>query len=318
MLNTPVVFIIFNRPDVTARVFETIAAVKPRQLFVIADGPRGDFEIQKCKDTRAIIDQVDWDCDLRTNFSTKNLGCKKRISSGLSWVFEQVDEAIILEDDCLPSQSFFPFCEQLLEVYQQDERVMMISGNNYLPDSCKVDYSYYFSRDPQIWGWATWKRAWQKYDARLNLWQEAKSQGWIEDVYNSPLEYAFWQHRYDKAFSGKVDSWAHFWAFTCLAQNGLVIRPEKNLVSNIGFGPEATHTRRDNILSNYPKDEIDFPLRHPKAFLRNAQFDRCEFQRVMLKHKNPDGKKQIRSIFLRFITALYLSRLKIKKLMIGK
>lgn len=311
-MNTPIVFIIFNRPAQTSRVFQAIAQAKPKKLFVIADGPRNEAETQKCVETRAIIDRVNWDCEVITNYSEQNLGCRKRIKSGLDWVFEQVESAIILEDDCLPSSSFFHFCEQLLKTYDHDERVMMISGNNYLPENCKIGGSYYFSRDAKIWGWATWRRAWQKYVDDINVWRRVGSAGWLEEIFDDPIEFAFWQHRFSKAFEGKVDSWGLFWSFTCLINNGLVIRPEKNLVMNIGFGDSATHTQQKNLQSEQPADEIKFPLQHPTEMLPNLRLDRCEFQRLVLKRNKPNGQKHLKNLIYKTVSKVYDLRLKIK------
>ena len=160
-LKTPVAFIIFNRPSLTQIVFNTIRQAKPKQLFVIADGARFPEEKEKCQQARDIIRQVDWDCEVLANYSDVNLGCGKRISSGISWVFEHVEAAIILEDDCLPHLSFFRYCENLLDYYRDDERVMAIGGDNFQDGNKKTPYSYYFSKYPHVWGWATWRRAWK-------------------------------------------------------------------------------------------------------------------------------------------------------------
>lgn len=175
-LNVPVLLLIFNRPDTTQRVFHEIRGASPLQLFISADGPRenkpGEFE--KCQITRDIVRQVDWDCEVYTNFRDKNLGCKIAVSSAIDWFFENVEEGIILEDDCLPSFSFFRFCEELLEKYRDDERIMQIGGTNLLSEWQRSDDSYYFSKYGAIWGWATWRRAWQYYDVNMKLWPEVK------------------------------------------------------------------------------------------------------------------------------------------------
>ena len=168
-LSTPVAFIIFNRPDTTARVFAEIAKARPPKLLVVGDGPRAnrDGEADRVAEARAIIKNVDWPCEVLTNFSTPNLGCKKRVSSGIDWIFEQVEEAIILEDDCLPDPSFFQFCEEMLARYRHDDRIAMISGDNFLFGQVPVPESYYFSRYCHIWGWASWRRAWKDYDVNI-------------------------------------------------------------------------------------------------------------------------------------------------------
>ncbi len=171
-LETPVAFIIFKRHDLTERVFQAIREAKPKKLLVIADGPRFPEEAAKCQKTRDIIQQVDWDCEVLKNYSEVNLGCRQRISSGLDWVFSQVEEAIILEDDCVPAPSFFSFCQTLLDYYRDDNRIMVISGDNFQDGQSRTDYSYYFSRYNHCWGWATWHRAWQYWDFNKNKWLE--------------------------------------------------------------------------------------------------------------------------------------------------
>ncbi|WP_317189876.1 hypothetical protein [Mycobacterium avium] len=172
----PIIFMIFNRPDTTRKVFERIRAAKPEKLLVIADGPRASRpgEAEKCAATRAIIDEVDWDCEIERDFADTNMGTCPRISSGITRAFELVDKAVILEDDCVPSPSFFEYCADLLDRYENDERVMMISGNNHLFGHADITDSYYFSRYPHVWGWATWKRAWAKYDVKMTHWPEIR------------------------------------------------------------------------------------------------------------------------------------------------
>jgi hypothetical protein len=170
-LTTPVAFFIFNRPDTTEQVFSEIVRVKPHKLLVIADGPRSERqgEAEKCSQARSIIDRVNWDCEILTNFSEINLGCKVRVSSGIDWVFEHVEEAIILEDDCLPDPTFFRYCQVMLDHYRNDQRIGMISGDNFQNGIKRNMDSYYFSRYVHIWGWATWRNRWQNYyDVNIN------------------------------------------------------------------------------------------------------------------------------------------------------
>ncbi len=280
-LSTPVVFLIFNRPELTQAVFAVIAQARPKKLLVVADGPRFPAEADKCRQARAVIDQVDWDCQLLTNFSETNLGCKKRVSSGLDWAFEQVDRAIILEDDCLPDITFFPFCEELLHRYRADTRISMISGNNYLPPENCPRYSYYFSLYTRIWGWATWSRSWKYYDGQMKLWPLVRDEGWLYELYNGPREADFRQEKFERSYTGQINAWGYAWSFSSIIQNGLVIRPCTNLVSNIGFGPQATHTRVANKVANFPRSSISFPLQHPPFVLRNVHLDRCEVASVL-------------------------------------
>ena len=251
-LKTPVVFIIFNRPDTTSRVFAEIAKARPPKLLVIADGPRANHpdDAEKCAAVRAIVDNVDWDCEVLTNYSNVNLGCKRRVSSGLDWVFDIVEEAIILEDDCLPHPTFFQFCEELLEKYRDDERIAMISGNNFLVGKKRTEYSYYFSRYTHIWGWASWRRAWDNYDVDMKLWPEIRDGGWLDDLLDNKKGVWYWNYIFQNVYKGKIDSWDYQWTFSCWIQSAMTIIPTVNLVSNIGFGSGAVHTKEENKFSN--------------------------------------------------------------------
>jgi len=274
-LKTPVAFLIFNRPDTTARVFAEIARAKPPKLLVVADGPRPDRpgEAEKCAAARAIIEQADWPCEVLTNYSEVNLGCKRRVSSGLDWVFSSVEEVIILEGDCLPHPTFFRFCEELLDKYRDDERVMMISGNNFQFGRKRTEYSYYFSRYTHIWGWATWRRAWQYYDVNMELWPEIRDGGWLRDWLGNKNSARYWETILEKVYRGEIDTWDYGWTFACWIQNALTILPSVNLVSNIGFDPEATHTTGHSKFANMKTEPMKFPLSHPPYVLRDSVAD---------------------------------------------
>jgi len=276
-LTTPVVFIIFNRPDKTKIVFEEIRKAKPNKLLVIADGPRADRsgEDNKCREVREIIETVDWECEVIKNYSDINLGCKKRVSSGLDWAFKTVDEAIILEDDCLPHQSFFRFCQELLEKYRYDERIMIISGNNYQRGINRINYSYYFSRYPHIWGWASWRRSWQYYDLDIKLWPEVRDNKWLDSIFHDKNIIQFWYKIFEDSFAKKTNAWDYQLSFASLVQNKLNIMPNINLISNIGFDSDATHTfNPDNINANLKTEAMNFPLTHPNFMIRNAVLEK--------------------------------------------
>jgi hypothetical protein len=278
-LVTPVAFIIFNRPDTTDRVFQAIRQAQPKQLLVIADGPRADRpgEAEKCAATRAVIDRVDWECEVLTNYSDINLGCKHRVSSGIDWVFSQVEEAIILEDDCLPAPSFFPFCQTLLEKYRDDDRIAMISGTNCQQGNTRTSYSYYYSKYPHIWGWATWRRAWKNYDVDMKTWPACKQDNLLRAVFHDDYESDFWSGEFDGIHSGKVDTWDGQWAYTCFSQNQLSVIPGKNLISNIGFGINATHTTgTDSPWSNMLSHDV-WEITHPPLLARAYEADLYNF-----------------------------------------
>ncbi|MFQ4142095.1 glycosyltransferase family 2 protein [Chlorogloeopsis sp. ULAP02] len=275
-MKSPIAFIIFKRPHTTEKVFEIIRQVKPPKLFVIADGPRSDRpnEAEKCEATRTIIEQVDWDCEVLKDYSNTNLGCAKRVSSGLDWVFSNVEEAIILEDDCIPHPSFFPFCEELLEKYRYDTRIGSISGQNVQFGRRRTNYSYYFSRYNHCWGWATWRRAWQYFDFQMKLWSEVKEKNLLEDILQSTEAVNYWHNILQSTHEGKIDSWALRWTLACWLQSSLCIISNINLVSNIGFGEEGTHTlSKKSKFANIPADEMSFPLQHPPFLVQNRQAD---------------------------------------------
>jgi hypothetical protein len=295
-MSVPIAFFIFNRPNPTKRVFEAIRQAKPSKLLVVADGPRSDrlAEAGQCAAVRAIIQQIDWDCDVLTNYSDINLGCGVRVSTGLDWVFSQVEEAVILEDDCLPHPHFFDFCEMLLERYRDNEKIMHIAGNYHLIGykNQASKYSYYFSRYPLIWGWATWRRAWQHYDFQVEWLKEFIDDGWLEKCLESKRDTFVWRRNFESLY-GNLYTWDYQWILACWLQQGLAIHPVVNLVSNIGFGSESTHTGNEkNPWANLPADAFTFPLQHPpfiirdsKAdrYLQNAQFDPSKVNRLKMR-----------------------------------
>lgn len=278
---TPVAFIIFNRPDTTERVFSEIAKAKPPKLLVVADGARTNKigEAEKVATTRAIIQRVDWDCEVLTNFSEVNLGCKVRVSSGIDWVFEQVEEAIILEDDCLPDATFFRFCQEMLERYRGDQRIGMISGDNFQFGQKRNNDSYYFSKYVHIWGWATWRDRWQNsYDGELKKWPSIRDDGWLLDILGNADEVESWTDVFERMYKSKVDTWDYQWVFANWVEGRINVMPNVNLISNIGFGADATHTIRDSHLANLPIDKMLFPLQHPVGVFKNLKADTYTFQ----------------------------------------
>jgi hypothetical protein len=285
-LNTPVALVIFNRPDTTELVFAEIAKAKPPVLLVIGDGFRPDRpgEKEQVEETREIVKRVNWDCKVLTNISDVNLGCGRRPASGFDWVFEQVDEAIILEDDCIPHPSFFRFCQEMLIRYRDDKRIAVISGDNFQFGYRNSEDSYYFSRYVYPWGWATWKDRWQdSYDYSIAKWPLARDAGILSGIFSSPGEVAHWTHIFDLVYKGKLRScWDYQWMLACWLQNRISVIPNVNLISNIGFDPNATHTVRDSELANIPTEQIRFPLRHPQWTVANSALDSRDFKRRWL------------------------------------
>ena len=278
---TPVAFLIFRRPDLTARVFETIRQAQPRQLFIVADGARNEAEEILCQQARAVTEVIDWDCEVFRNYIDENLGCRKRVSSGLDWVFTQVEEAIIIEDDCLPHPSFFRYCQELLDYYREDKRVWCISGDNFQGGQWRGDGSYYFSNYNHCWGWATWRRTWQKYDHNLANWEKFKDGQYLNSVLDSELEVKYWQNIFDKLYkTGEPNTWDYPWTFTCWQNSGLTVLPKINLISNIGFRSDGTHITEDSKLASLPVQDIG-EISHPSFLVRDRPADEYTFDHVV-------------------------------------
>lgn len=280
-LTTPVLFVIFNRPEVTQKVFNAIRKAKPKKLFVSADGPRKNRadDVEKCARTRAIVDMVDWECEVYRHFSESNLGCKIAVSSAINWFFDNVEEGIILEDDCLPGQSFFLFCQELLKRYRGDERIMQISGNNYLFGRKNIRESYYFSKLNDIWGWATWKRAWKYYDISMKDFPRFKEERQIDNYLNNKAMRNWLMSYFEESYNGKGSVWSSQWSYAICKQNGLIIVPSVNLVSNLGFCEGGTHvtTNSWNLYNTAALSEIG-EIIHPEFILPDTEADEIRFE----------------------------------------
>lgn len=276
ILNTPVLFLVFNRPDTTRQVFEAIRKAQPRQLFVAADGPRPDKpgEKEKCEEVRKIATAVDWDCELKTWFRDENLGCGRGPAAAITWFFEHVEQGIILEDDCLPDNSFFFYCEELLSRYRNNQDIMLISGLN-LFDKRNLKTSYFFSHYAGIWGWATWKRAWEKYDYNLNAWRDNSIRRQVLDFFENKIQREYYQNIFERTFrKDNVTWWDYQWLFARIYQRGIGIIPQKNLITNIGFGAGATHTTdKSSFQASLVRKEINFPLQHPARIVIDRNYD---------------------------------------------
>ncbi len=272
----PVIYLVFNRPEVTRQSFAILRTLRPARLFVVADGPRPHIagEAEKCRLTREIATAVDWPCQLRTDFSETNLGLKQRIASGITRAFEEVERAIVLEDDCLPDPTFFRFAAEMLEKYREDERIFCVSGDNFQGGRRRTEADYYFSLYPHCWGWATWRRAWRHFDPALAEWPRLRGQGWLRKLLGNRAAAAYWQSIFDGCADGRINSWAFPWTYSCWVNQGLTILPEVNLVRNIGFGQEGTNTTSaDHSASALRAGALSFPLRHPSRVVRHRRAD---------------------------------------------
>ena len=298
-MHSAVLFLIFNRPDTTKKVFDVIGTARPPRLYVAADGPRTDriCEPDLCQQARSIATNVDWPCEVKTLFREENLGCRRAVSGALDWFFENEEEGIVLEDDCVPHPTWFRFAEELLEKYRHDERIMCISAAHFPGQGHMMEFSYFFSRYNLCWGWASWRRSWAYYDHNMVLWPELRSSEWLLDVgMGSRCFKDYWTQIFDRAYKNEIDTWDYQWTFSCWAQNGLSILPSCNLVRNIGFGEEATHTKGANPSMDLPLEEMVFPLIHPKTVIRDSQADKWTDKNVFGISKYDFLKSKIKSL----------------------
>ncbi len=286
----PVAFLVFNRPETTREVFGRIAKARPARLFIISDGPREGVaeDAAKCREVRSIVASIDWDCEVSTDHATENLGCRRRVSSGLSWVFSQTESAIILEDDCAPSPSFFRYCDELLEKYRHEPKVMMISGTNLLRESAAAG-DYLFTMHGICWGWATWKRAWSTYDVDLSSWPETKQTDPFRALPFHETELDSFKKALDNLCGKdprewKHNTWDYQWDYNRYIHKGLAITPKRNLVANIGFGSGATHTHdKNHKLANIPTTTLDFPLEHPTSIELSREYEERYYREIVRK-----------------------------------
>jgi hypothetical protein len=280
MYDVPITLVVFNRPEHARRVLERIRAVRPRQLFVVADGPRKGqvADVENCTAVRQLIaDEVDWPCDVRRDFAEENMGCARRVSSGLNWVFTQVEETIVLEDDCIPEVLFFPFCAELLERYRHTPEIGLIAGDNFQSTDVTAGTGYYFSHYAHCWGWATWRRAWATYDHGMTDWPEVKHSGWLRERFGRSREARFWEQIFDRVARGQIDSWDYRWVYACWRHNFLTILPAANLVTNIGFDTAGTHTQKTPMGAVTGARGQPWPLQSPRHITRNVIADRYTY-----------------------------------------
>lgn len=273
-LQTAVLFIVFNRPETTAQVFEAIRRAKPPRLYVAADGPREgrEGEVERVVKVREISMAVDWPCEVKTLFREKNLGCKYAESSAITWFFEQEEQGIILEDDCLPSQSFFWFCEELLTKYKYDWRIGMVSGNNLYNIKPENNTDSFIFSYGNIWGWATWKDRWNKYTIDISEWNEESQKKSILDFIKEKKCICHYSMMFNDFQLNDIDTWDIQWLFARLKYKMLTINPSLNLVANIGFGPDATHTKNQTQKICLEKYEMTWPLVYPEKISPNIEY----------------------------------------------
>jgi len=275
-LTTPVLYLVFNRLDTIKQTFPEIKKAKPKQLFIAADGPRTKEEEKKTDSVREyVISNIDWPCKVKKLFRRKNLGCKYAVSGAIDWFFNNVTEGIILEDDCLPDQSFFRFCQEMLEKYKDDERIMHISGTNVERES-SIPESYFFSNTFNVWGWATWRRAWKYYDVEMREWPKHNSLKCMRNLgYLGYLSLLRAWRILNLTYKGKIDTWDYQWSFCCRINKGLSIISQKNTITNIGF-EEGTHTAKDkeNKKKMIERYDLMFPLEENNFLVVNEYYNK--------------------------------------------
>ena len=296
MYTTPILFLIFNRPSITRQTFEAIRQTKPKFLFIAADGPRHNRpeDIQKCEAARTIVSQINWPCELRTLFRDENRGCGRGPAEAITWFFEQVEEGIILEDDCVPDLSFFPYCQALLEKYRHDEQVYMITGTNALRKWGNRKSSYFFSFMAHSLGWASWRRAWRTFDYEMTEWGTASGQKKVKNTLSNESYFKHYQTEFTNYQANKPeDVWDFQWALARWINGGKTVVPSVNLITNIGFNADATHSFYEHdLLANLPLHRIEFPLRDPTQ-KTNRFFDWYLFERFINQEKRTMLKRMI-------------------------
>ncbi|EDQ01570.1 hypothetical protein [Shewanella benthica] len=286
--NVPIIFITFNKYNETIRVFNEIRKIKPAVLYIVSDGARpdkiSDESVSKIRDY--IENNVDWDCDLNLRWHGTNQGCKKSVSEGITWLFENEEYGIIIEDDCLPSQHFFRYMEEMLIKYQYNEQVMAVCGYRPMKRLPKPhNESYYFSKYVSFWGWGTWKQAWNKFDFEMADYTKQVDSGQFRKMFETFIEYKANKDAFDATVAGDNSSWGYRWAYTMLNNKGLAIYPYDNQIENIGFCSEnATHTSEQlpDVLSD-KIEEMTFPLIHPSEMVRNRVAEKMYSQKLWRK-----------------------------------
>ncbi len=287
-MKTPILFLFFNRPETSVKIFQAIRAAKPRFLFLAADGSRSEKEgeAELCEKTRTIIEEmIDWPCEVRRLYRDQNLGCREAVSSAINWFFEHVEEGIILEDDTLPAPSFFRFAETMLERYRGDARVMHVSGNNHQHGRIRGDGAYYASRFTHSWGWATWRRAWNLYDREMtgfpDTWEGIASACGLPDRIRD-----WWRMALENARAGVVNTWDFQWHYTVMKNQGLSLIPNHNLVVNIGVGAAATHMKKRDVASSIKMESL-FRFDPPSHLTVCKEADAFDFDHAVTNQKLP-------------------------------
>lgn len=299
-LTAPVLIIAFNRPDLTRLVFDEVRKAKPPHLFLAVNAPRNPEEEILGRQIKSLLDLVDWDCQIHTLYPEKNTGHTWGPINAINWVFEHSETAIVLEDDCVPNQSFFRYSQELLERYKNDQRVFSIGGGVHLNPMPKQKYSYWFSPLTSTWGWAGWRRSWNKVDFEMTEWPKYREGRWIAQKIGNKYIAAKYKKGIDKAYQTRHTAdfvgWDYIYNFIMLKEGGVDARPSVNLVSNVGFREDASHTKEKTPYADFPTKELGFPLKHPPVIKPQVSME-IEFYRQYDPNFQPLAKKLFRKIW---------------------
>ncbi len=278
-IDIPVLLIAFNRPDKVALMLKELKKAAPSKLYVAVDAPRkdSDKDAEQCRKTLELIEKgINWNCKLEKLIQKSNLGCKYGPVTAINWFFEHEEAGIILEDDCLPDSTFFRFCKEMLERYRDNKEIGVINGENHLGDlKHTIKNSYYFSEVNHCWGWATWRRAWEKFDPDIQSWPEIKSSGGLKSYLSDSRAVKYWHEEFDKIYGkADVDIWDYQWNYACIVNKFLTVVPGENLIKNIGFDEDATHTKDHDLIGGVEAGALSFPLKHPTEIAVNTEYDK--------------------------------------------
>jgi len=277
MYKIPILILVYNRPDFLKRLIFILKKIKPIKIYIKGDGPRKYDDKEKCIAVKKVLKNINWNCKVITNFNKKNMGCRTSVSDGINWFFSKEEMGVILEDDCLPNNSFFKYCEILLKKFYNNKNISVISGSNF-QEKIWGNNDYYFSKYNHCWGWACWRRSWKFYDDKMSFWSQWKKTKKWKLFNKSLIERWYWEKIFNQVFKRKIDSWAYVWTACVWKNNGLTITPNVNLIENVGFDKRATHTV--NLRKDYKyrsSKELAWPIKHPKLIKVNNQADSFTF-----------------------------------------
>jgi hypothetical protein len=318
LVRHPVVFFLFNRPDLTRLVFEVIRRAAPSTLYLIADGPRHEADAPLCAEARAVVQSVDWTCTVHTLFREQNLGCGLSVASGIDYVFEREEAAIFLEDDTFPSDSFFTFCDELLDRYRSNPAIVHIGGVSFWASRISTKESYYFSNYNQCWGgWATWKRAWSHYDFQLSDFPNPEMDRTLRSISHNKSEYLYWRRAFELVQNGSIDTWDYQWTYACWKQQGLSIIPTVSLIKNLGFRSDASHSLTAHPLEMRVKNQEIRENIHPTKIERNKKLDRQTYNAFFKRSSWTIRESSRKILFQLYIIYKYTKNQVVKRLNLG-